>query len=1451
MKHSLLFFFTTCWLINEVGAQHVTVTAGNPQPLPPEYLGQNASNIIQYRGLTNPWLRQRMEQFRPGTIRHISSSMANWWDWRDGWLLEQHELPPGYRARDDWEVFGTKEDKIADLKHMTDTTGASVIYAPNLMTSRLDFQVAALFEFAYQNIPVRYMEMGSEFYLDNTEANLRFPTVLQYTDTAGHWIAGVKSLFPSLQISCIGATQQSNSSRRNTWTEYVVNEVEEMDALSTKVFLPCGFAIDEANIPKDKLPDLFGEPFTAMEPNQEVGFVLDQLPPGGEMWVSEYNLVDHRYIVNGLWAHGLFVAAQTFAFLSDERITRISEFRLSGDALHGNVFETSLGFADGPFYVSEDPTLPTDSNGLTAVGNVMTLLGPALQHGSSIQPLSFSAMNGAVVDTLEGGYSALAGYRVNKPFATDVIMANFSNDSLRLDLSSLFSNSEVVTTELLWYAGDTAKRPLTQVTGDMPVVNGELTGGEIYIPPYALLRCSQLMNQVYVRVTDDTICEGTTTTLIAYGGKKYTWSPPVVTSGDGAVAYVSPASTTTYTVTAIEGCTGAGCLGEATVQVDPQPQQGFISVAPSDSVCPGTPVTLTVMGTDADKFCWTAPGIGSQFNQSSITIIPQDTTTYYLFGAKAGCYSYRDSITIIIRPHADAGPDARLCVGDTFHLGTPEREGMSYLWTPATGLNDATLAEPFAVPLVVTDYIVQVTDLSTGCIHTDTVRAEPVQCCTAPEGTAVFPPHTKASDFLRIMRDEFGANVNTEQRKLTKYKDEIFINGDFIVDSSLTIQFCPKIRMGEKARFVVTNPNVRFSLNKDSITTCGDFRWSGIYVSNVVSKVVLDSVYLANADTGLIALRNADYEVTHSSFYNNQCGIFMGAFLESLEGALAQGTIYGTAFEGDYNSSVGISAQSSRLLQVGYPGEARNKFRQLHTAISVENGEAEIVRNDFKNVQYGILLNDTFPGAALYPEFVASVGGAFTEWNNSFDSVGVAVKATDVSVTIKNNEISHCRTGVWINNSTDRYIEVSKNKIEQAVKGINFNSNRDCHIVIKNNDITTVSMEDGVYPIGIQYTDISNDSLFYNKLRLTGNEITTAGYCGILLTNGNGRGYDAYVEVTPRVAENTVHLDYSPLKKRVSGLLFENCLNHVVHENVVEGPTLLNGRMEGLSFFGSSGHQVFCNTVYKAGSGLAFVGNNRMDSVWANDFSDTDSCIKVGRYEFMPGTLGDQAGNNFYSPGNRFLVASDQHLVQLTPPVINYTLATDEIFPPLNTLNFNLSSGVVPAFDCSETAQLFFGNEALPDPCGETSTYHQLLDSLSHLFPVKSNLIVDEHEALLWEIAGQCALPCGADVFIARAMLQTKYDELLFFDDELCNPYTSVENEPATGEKTLLVYPNPAYDFISLSPSTAYIKIHNSLGVLVLEKEIKSESRVDVSRLPAGLYLVKNETGLRGKFFKL
>ena len=148
-----------------------------------------------------------------------------------------------------------------------------------------------------------------------------------------------------------------------------------------------------------------------------------------------------------------------------------------------------------------------------------------------------------------------------------------------------------------------------------------------------------------------------------------------------------------------------------------------ITVSPSNTICAGQNVTLSttcnvvsnqaVNGTCTNQWL----PIGGQSN--SVTIRPQQTTTYYLQQTMGNCQG-RDSVTIYVdTPYARIiASDTVICKGDEVILTADcdeEQEPCDYLWLPGNQ-NVHTLQEQ---PMVTTSYILRQT--TNGCMAEDTL----------------------------------------------------------------------------------------------------------------------------------------------------------------------------------------------------------------------------------------------------------------------------------------------------------------------------------------------------------------------------------------------------------------------------------------------------------------------------------------------------------------------------------------------------------------------------------------------------------------------------------------------------------------------------------------------------------------------------------------------------------
>ncbi len=214
---------------------------------------------------------------------------------------------------------------------------------------------------------------------------------------------------------------------------------------------------------------------------------------------------------------------------------------------------------------------------------------------------------------------------------------------------------------------------------------------------------------------DVTICSGDSAQLNASGGGSYSWLPNAnITSNTINNPIAFPATTTTYTltVTAANGCTDTDDL---LITVNPTP----IANAGADiTICSGATAQLNGSGTGT--YTWTPAATLSNANIANPVASPSLTTTYVMtVTSAAGCDDV-DSVTVLVNPTplVTAGNDVNICANSSIQLNASG--ATTYVWTPATGLSDDSIANPVASPLITTTYVVTGTTAA-GCSDTDTL----------------------------------------------------------------------------------------------------------------------------------------------------------------------------------------------------------------------------------------------------------------------------------------------------------------------------------------------------------------------------------------------------------------------------------------------------------------------------------------------------------------------------------------------------------------------------------------------------------------------------------------------------------------------------------------------------------------------------------------------------------
>ncbi len=175
-------------------------------------------------------------------------------------------------------------------------------------------------------------------------------------------------------------------------------------------------------------------------------------------------------------------------------------------------------------------------------------------------------------------------------------------------------------------------------------------------------------------IGNENICFGSPTTLTAVGGAQYSWS----TGENGPSISVSPASTTTYSVTGY-GFNGCPASTSRVVNVEALPN---ILINGVSSICQGNSTTLTAMGGVA--YLW---GDGTASDHITVS----ESGTYTVQGvSERGCMSNNSfTLTVNPSPQLSLSGETSFCENSSTQLSVSG--GTSYHWSTGSTQNNITV----------------------------------------------------------------------------------------------------------------------------------------------------------------------------------------------------------------------------------------------------------------------------------------------------------------------------------------------------------------------------------------------------------------------------------------------------------------------------------------------------------------------------------------------------------------------------------------------------------------------------------------------------------------------------------------------------------------------------------------------------------------------------------------
>jgi len=295
-----------------------------------------------------------------------------------------------------------------------------------------------------------------------------------------------------------------------------------------------------------------------------------------------------------------------------------------------------------------------------------------------------------------------------------------------------------------------------------PVPPGELSG--IYIPNPVALYNANVPNRTYLlrktwngltctnrvevfnncicppvqlKFTSSTGCPTVYDSLTMYVTNPspnfiYTWSPATgLNTSTGAMVKSGVRTRTQYTVTATSIVDTSFYCGAGEIWVNNPDTTSPVFNVPDTIVCKGQSLNIGIPAITGLRYEWTTSlSNGVVVSTSSDPVVFGDKDIIYYADVSdpiSGCHTY-DTLNIRVpQVMAEAGPSRSSCSGGGFTLGTAAIPGFVYSWSPATGLDNANLAQPLVLSNTQNiTYILTVQEPWSGCSATDSVTITPI-----------------------------------------------------------------------------------------------------------------------------------------------------------------------------------------------------------------------------------------------------------------------------------------------------------------------------------------------------------------------------------------------------------------------------------------------------------------------------------------------------------------------------------------------------------------------------------------------------------------------------------------------------------------------------------------------------------------------------------------------------
>lgn len=371
----------------------------------------------------------------PEVLRYPGGTVGNHWDWNTGWYLPTYGPP-----------CTALTVRVDEFSAGLTASNAEGLYVMNMETSNAHYQTDGIRHAMNIGINPKYIELGNEHNLVNGVFSAQLMTESVYATTAKQYYDSIISVLPTAKIAIVGG----NNANWTNWPTTTLGVFNNFDAVTWHPY-PNANNTDLAFHLNRALAVPFGPlSLTGSLANMyNFGNFNSPSLASKEIWVTEYNLNELANAsvptIATTWSHFLYVNAMHDYFLKNPKITMIiNHAAASIDSIHASI--------------------RVDNQSLTANAVAMKLLLDVSRGSLICTDMNFSGSSSMTYST--STIPKLTGWIFDSPSEKNGFICNYSKDTFKVSLSSIFST----TMQYTQFSADTSAQihglySLTQVSG--------------------------------------------------------------------------------------------------------------------------------------------------------------------------------------------------------------------------------------------------------------------------------------------------------------------------------------------------------------------------------------------------------------------------------------------------------------------------------------------------------------------------------------------------------------------------------------------------------------------------------------------------------------------------------------------------------------------------------------------------------------------------------------------------------------------------------------------------------------------------------------------------------------------------------------------------------------------------------------------------------------------------